>query len=167
MLYIENNHEKIEVTEDIIKSLNDALELITTKEGVEYETSVDLTFVDDVEIRRINKESREIDKSTDVLSFPLLSYEDGKVFNECYSDENLTDDLFYEDYLMLGDVVISLDTAKAQANEFNHSFKREVVFLFTHSILHLLGYDHMNDLDKKKMNDKEDDYMNELGIGRD
>lgn len=166
MLYIENLNEEIKVDEDIIDTIQKMLEVVCENEGVEYEPSVDLTFMNDEMIHEVNKEQRDVDKPTDVLSFPLLSYEEHKVFSESYNEDNLTDDLFYEDRLMLGDVLISLNTAKRQAQEFGHSFKREVVFLFTHSLLHLLGYDHVEDSDRERMNEKEDKYMEMLGVSR-
>ena len=160
------NFEEIKVSKTIISKIEELLNLITEKEGIEYDCSVDVTFVDNEEIKEINKEIRKIDKATDVLSFPLISFPEGKVFNEVYTEENLTDDLFYEDNLMLGDVVISLETAEKQAEYFGHSFEREVIFLFTHSLLHLLGYDHMNEEDSDRMSAKEELYLNEVGVYR-
>ena len=160
------NFEDIKVSDSIISKIEEIFEDITENEGVEYEGTVDVTFTDDSEIREINKTTRNIDKATDVLSFPLLGYPEGKVFSENYDDDSLTDDLFYDDKLMLGDVVISLETAKKQSEEFGHSFEREVIFLFTHSLLHLLGYDHMNESDAERMNEKEEFYLNRAGVTR-
>ncbi len=166
MLNIENEQEKLEITPEIEEKLKDALETVTSGEGVEYDSVVDLIFTDDEGIKRINESERNIDAPTDVLSFPLLEYPAGKVYSEVYSDENLKDHMFLNDSLMLGDVVISGERAVSQAGEYGHSIMRETVFLFVHSLLHLLGYDHMNEEDRKKMNEREDRYMTLLDLER-
>ena len=100
-------------------------------EGFEGSAEVDISFVDDVQMHEINLKHRNVDRTTDVLSFPLFDYE-GE------SDEPPVDELVG----MLGDIVISLEQAKLQAEEYGHSFEREAAFLTVHSMLHLLGYDH-------------------------
>ena len=115
-----------------------------------------LTFVDKDEIRRLNKEYREIDKVTDVLSFPIYENEDF-IYQE---EENLDETI----PLMLGDIVICIDVAKEQAQEYGHSLEREVTYLACHSILHLLGYDHMDEDDKEIMRSKEKIIMKKLGV---
>ena len=113
---------------------------------------VDVTLVDDAEIRQINREHRNIDASTDVLSFPLG--ENGEY------DENPATGA-----LMLGDIVISLDTALRQADLYGHGVKREIAFLTVHSMLHLLGYDHINGgLEQALMREKEESVLNDLGL---
>lgn len=113
---------------------------------------VDVTIVDDAEIRQINREHRNIDASTDVLSFPLG--ENGEY------DENPATGA-----LMLGDIVISLDTALRQADLYGHGVKREIAFLTVHSMLHLLGYDHVNGgLEQALMREKEESVLNDLGL---
>lgn len=113
---------------------------------------VDVTLVDDAEIRQINREHRNIDASTDVLSFPLG--ENGEY------DENPATGA-----LMLGDIVISLDTALRQADLYGHGIKREIAFLTVHSMLHLLGYDHVNGgLEQALMREKEESVLNDLGL---
>ncbi len=107
-------------------------------------------LVDDNEIREINRTYRNIDKATDVISFAL---EDDQTFN-C------------KDVRVLGDIYISLDTAKRQAFQYEHSFKRELFFLATHGFFHLLGYDHLNDKDEKIMFDKQEEVLNKYGIKR-
>ena len=112
----------------------------------------DVTLVDDAEIRQINREHRNIDASTDVLSFPLG--ENGEY------DENPATGA-----LMLGDIVISLDTALRQADLYGHGVKREIAFLTVHSMLHLLGYDHVNGgLEQALMREKEESVLNDLGL---
>ena len=113
---------------------------------------VDVTLVDDAEIRQINREHRNIDASTDVLSFPLGE-------NEEYDENPATG------ALMLGDIVISLDTALRQADLYGHGVKREIAFLTVHSMLHLLGYDHINGgLEQALMREKEESVLNDLGL---
>ena len=123
--------------------------------ALEYEkvkkALVNIIIVDNVEIRKINKEYRGIDRETDVISFAL---ED--------------DDTFIElPIRVLGDIYISIDKVKSQAIEYGHSEKREICFLTVHGILHLLGYDHMNPDEEKIMFDKQDKILMELGIRRD
>ena len=115
---------------------------------------ISVTFVDDEGIRELNNKFRGLDKPTDVLSFPLLDYE-GE------SEEPFFDDLCNN----LGDIVISLERAMAQANEFGHSFEREVAFLTAHSMLHLLGYDHeISEEDDADMRKRQNDIMERLGL---
>ena len=112
---------------------------------------VNIIIVDNKRIREINKEYRKIDKETDVISFAL---ED--------------DDTFIElPIRILGDIYISIDKVKSQASEYGHSEKREICFLVVHGILHLLGYDHMNENDELVMFSKQDKILDELDIRRD
>ena len=121
-------------------------------EGLSDErVEISVTFVESEEIRSLNREYRDNDKVTDVLSFPQ------------FDDLNEIPD-FGE--ICLGDVVICKERAEEQAEEFGHSFEREIIYLFTHSILHLLGYDHMEDDEKKEMRQREEEVMEYLGIGR-
>lgn len=108
-------------------------------------------LVDNEYIKTINKEYRNIDSYTDVITFAL---EDNEV-------------PIVSDYRLLGDIYISLDKAISQAKEYNHSLKRELSFLTVHGILHLLGYDHMNEIDEKNMFDKQEMILNECQIKRD
>lgn len=166
MLNIENMLDKVELDENTIEKLKEALEKVTLGEGIEYDSEVNLYIVDDIEMAEINKEQRDKDGTTDVLSFPLIAYKEGKTFKESYNEENLRDEMFLEDSLLLGDVVISYDRVISQSEEYGHSMLRELIFLFVHSILHLLGYDHMNEEERIKMREKEDHYMQILGILR-
>ncbi len=128
-------------------------------ESLEYEgffndAEVSVTFTDNDGIRALNSEYRGIDKETDVLSFPLTDFEGGE---EPPADEAT---------VMLGDIVVSLDKAKAQAEEFGHSFEREVAFLCVHSMLHLLGYDHVNsDEEDAEMRRRQSEILVKMGLG--
>lgn len=166
MLNIENMQEALELNDELIKALEMALDEVTSGEGVEYDSEVGLYLVDDEKMAEINKEQREVEGTTDVLSFPLIAYEDKKTFKEEFTEDKLRDEMFLNDSLLLGDIVISTERARAQSAEYGHSLLREMVFLFVHSLLHLLGYDHMEEGDRKKMREKEDYYMDLLGITR-
>lgn len=121
-------------------------------EGFEKPAEVDVTIVDDETIREINLEQRNLDKSTDVLSFPLG--EDG------VWDQNPSTRAY-----MLGDIVISAETALRQADLYGHSTQREIAFLTVHSMLHLLGYDHVNGgLEQAVMREKEEEVLKALGL---
>lgn len=138
--------------EDMTELMEEAAALILEDEGVRAdEAEISVTFVTDEEIRELNAQFRGIDRATDVLSFP--QFEDVR-------------DIPDEGPAVLGDVVISLERARAQAEEFGHSEKRETIYLFVHSILHLLGYDHMEEDEKKEMRAAEEKTMEKLGLAR-
>jgi len=129
-----------------------AAEIAVGGEGLDPEpVEVSVTFVEPEEIRQLNHQYRNKDAVTDVLSFP--QFDDW-------------DDLPEEGEIVLGDVVICMERAKAQAEEFGHSLEREVLYLFVHSIYHLLGYDHMEDEEKREMRQKEEAVMTQLGVTR-
>lgn len=116
-----------------------------------------ITFTTPEEIRKINKKYRKIDKATDVLSFPM--------FEKAELDEKIKNkDFLYED--VLGDVIISIDKVKEQAEEYGHSFERELSYMLVHGFYHLMGYDHIEEEDKKIMRPKEEKILNELKITR-
>lgn len=166
MLYTENRQDKLEVTEDFIERLSNVCDFSLKEEGVECQYQISLLFVDNEEIREINNETRNIDRATDVLSFPMLDFEDKKVFNEMYLNYDFDETFKDGDELILGDMVLSLERALEQSDEYGHSYEREVSYLVVHSILHLLGYDHMEEDDKKRMRKREEEILNKLQIRR-
>ena len=116
-----------------------------------------ITFTTPEEIRKINKKYRKIDKATDVLSFPM--------FEKAELDKKIKNkDFLYED--VLGDVIISIDKVREQAEEYGHSFERELSYMLVHGFYHLMGYDHIEEQDKKIMRPKEEKILNELKITR-
>lgn len=125
----------------------------TTLNNLEIEDDIEMSclLIDDERIHEINREYRNIDRSTDVISFAL---EDSEQFYVEGMARNI------------GDIFISVDHAIAQANEYEHSLRREMCFLFTHGLLHLLGYDHMNEDDEKEMFDKQKEILSLLNINR-
>lgn len=133
--------------------------------GFPYEAEVNLTLTDNEGIHTINKEFRQIDRPTDVLSFPMLSYETAGEF--AFLDDEDCDD-FNPDTgeALLGDIVISVEKVLEQADNFGHSIEREYAFLITHSMLHLFGYDHMTEEEAAVMESKQTEILNELNILR-
>lgn len=155
-IYFDDPYENNEHERTFGESMKDALLVICGKEGIDEDAvEVSCSFVSAEEIRRLNREYRDTDKVTDVLSFP--QYETKKELIEVMDMTGVAE---------LGDVVICMERAKEQAEEFGHPLKREVIYLFVHSILHLLGYDHMEEDDKKVMRSREEEIMNEIGITR-
>ena len=141
MIYTDNRQEKIEVTEELVKELEHTIEFALKEEEVNIPFEISLLFVDNDEIREINNETRNIDKETDVLSFPMLDYPKDKVFKDVYKNYEFDETYMDGEELVLGDIVLSLEKALEQSKEYNHSFKREASYLVVHSVLHLLGYD--------------------------
>ena len=153
MIYFENDQEKMTVTYKLQRLVRLAVEATLAYEAVARELEVSVTFTDDEGIQRLNRNYRKIDKPTDVLSFPLFDFEG----DEDAISEEICD--------MLGDIVISLERAAAQAEEFGHSFEREVAFLTVHSMLHLLGYDHeTSEEDELDMRRRQTAIMEMLGL---
>ena len=153
-IYFENDQKKYSIKYKMQMLIRRTILETLDYEGMENDAEVSVTFVDDEGIRELNKKFRNMDKPTDVLSFPLLDYE-GE------SEEPFFDELCHN----LGDIVISLERAMAQANEFGHSFEREVAFLTAHSMLHLLGYDHeLSEEDDADMRRRQNDIMERMGL---
>ena len=119
---------------------------------------ITITLTNPQNIRRINKEFRNIDKATDVLSFPMFEKEE-------LEEKIEMQDFEHED--MLGDIVISIDKVEEQAREYEHSFERELSYMIVHGFYHLMGYDHIEECDKKIMRPKEEKILQELKITRD
>ncbi|MCI5642916.1 MAG: rRNA maturation RNase YbeY [Peptoniphilus sp.] len=146
-VYYDDRQEDIEITEEIKNLIEKSIAAVLKIEELDENVEVSVSFVGDEEIRRLNSDYRGIDKSTDVLSFPM-------------------DDEFIIDNRILGDVIINTRRVMEQAEDLGHSNERELSYLTVHSILHLLGYDHMKDEDKKEMREREKLAMKELSIYR-
>ncbi len=148
LLIANNTNEELDldlISEKAEKTIKEVLRVEKIEENVE----VSLSIVDKDQIHELNKTYRGVDRPTDVLSFPL----DEEGFDQ---DGN--------PILLLGDIVICLDVAKDQAEDFGHSLEREIMYLICHSTLHLLGYDHIEEDDKKEMRSKEKEVMKNLGV---
>lgn len=153
-LLTDNRTEEI-IDGEIMKELERVAYETLVYDEFDTECEVSLSIVNDEEIKEINSNFRNIDKSTDVLSFPQIDYD--------LDETVMTNE---KDEIVLGDIIISIDTAKRQAEEFGHSLKRELCFLTVHSMLHLLGYDHMTEDEEKEMFAKQKEILEKAGIGR-
>ena len=148
--------KKLSKEEKLIKKV---IETVIEEEKVLRNLEIYLTLTNDENIHKINFEQRKVDRPTDVLSFPMFERDEIHFLKEKKNDEEESD--------ILGDIIISVDTAKRQAEEYGHSFEREVSFLVVHSVLHLLGYDHERSIaDEKKMFEKQDVIMKEINVLR-
>lgn len=150
-IILDNRQDDKEISEVLLKKIEKVIVACLEHEDYSDDYEVSLSFVTNDEIKDLNRDFRNIDKVTDVLSFPMLSDEDF--------------DIEYEEY-SLGDIVISVDRAEQQAIEYGHSFEREICFLVCHSMFHLLGYDHMQEDEAKEMHAKENYVLDSLGITR-
>ncbi|WP_112181346.1 MULTISPECIES: rRNA maturation RNase YbeY [Paraliobacillus] len=154
-MHIDFHDETNSVTEEYVDLIQQLLTYAAKEEGVTQESELSINFVDNREIQIINRNYRQIDEPTDVISFALEEMGEGEL------------EIIGEDMpLMLGDVVISIDKAKEQAEEYNHSLDRELGFLALHGFLHLLGYDHMKEVDEKKMFARQEELLNGFGLSR-
>lgn len=137
-------------------------------EACPYEAKVMVILTDNESIREINKNHRQIDSVTDVLSFPMIEYKEPGNLDFLEDDDDGIFDSFDPDTgeLVLGDIVISVDRAKEQAKEYGHSLKREIGFLVAHSMFHLFGYDHMEEAEREDMERRQRDVLEQLGVVR-
>ena len=152
-IYFEEGHA---VPEELLQKMTEAAEYAVESENMhnldKQRCEISVTFVDLDEIHELNKQYRGVDKPTDVLSFPQFDDLEEEIPEVCE--------------ICLGDVVICEQKAREQAEEFGHSFERELVYLFTHSVLHLLGYDHLEEDEKKAMRAREEEIMKQIGLMR-
>lgn len=164
MIIFDNNQDRIEFTDEmkalIERTINGALK----HEKFEKLYEISFLLTDNSGIRQINREHRKIDKETDVLSFPMLEFKDG--YYKGQLELNIDDMNPDTGEVVLGDIVISIEKAAVQAEEYGHSLEREMAFLTTHSILHLLGHDHEIEADRVIMRRKEEEILDELGLYR-
>lgn len=166
MIFIDNRQEIIDVEDKLNSKIREIIDYALKEEGVKVDYEVSVILIDNNEIKNINRETRNIDNVTDVLSFPMLDYPKGEVFKDVYSKYEFDDTYLDDGKLVIGDIAISLQRAKEQSVEYGHSFEREVLYLTLHSVLHLMGYDHMEENDKRKMRTREEEILNKFGINR-
>jgi probable rRNA maturation factor len=155
-LIMDVNDQTGSIGEETIEFIEQLLKHAAEKEGITKETEISLTFVTNEEIREINREYRGKDSPTDVISFAMEEQGEGEI--EIIGEESMPN--------VLGDIIISIERAKEQAEEYGHSYKRELGFLTVHGFLHLLGYDHMNEEDEKEMFGKQDEILHSFGLRR-
>ncbi|SFR96204.1 rRNA maturation RNase YbeY [Anaeromicropila populeti] len=158
-----------EYTEEITFPYEELVEKVVNQalqyEACPYEVELNVLLTDNEGIHQINLETREIDKETDVLSFPMVDYEQASDFSSLEEHEL---EYFNPETgeLLLGDIVVSIDKVYEQADLYGHSEKREFCFLIAHSMLHLFGYDHMGDSERMKMEKKQEEILKLLNILR-
>jgi len=150
----EINFLGIEEKEEYTEYVNKIIEACFKEENlIDKKLYINIILTNPENIRKLNKEYRNIDKETDVLSFPMFEREELKT-------------LKLEHLEVLGDIVVSIDRVRKQAEEYNHSFEREFAYMLVHGFYHLLGYDHIDEEDKKEMRTKEENILDKLNIKR-
>lgn len=152
IISLENDQDIVEIPEKLEQLLSDGLNAVAKLHGLGEHEEVDITIVSDEEIHALNRDYRNVDRATDVLSFALD--EDG-------GEPELVGG---PEVHLLGDIIISAETATRQAEEFGHGLEREIVYLAVHGLLHLLGYDHMQEEDKVVMRAKEEEALREIKL---
>lgn len=140
------------------------IEQVLDYEGCPYEVEINIVITDNEEIRAVNAEYRQIDRATDVLSFPMISYDVPGDFSKVEEDNTLFHPETGE--LLLGDIMISIDKVYEQAEQYGHSVERELGFLTAHSMLHLCGYDHMEEEERNAMEQKQREIMDLVQLYR-
>ncbi len=157
---IRNDQNKFKVTKEIRDLVRLAVK--TSLEYMEFPENCEISvmFCDNERIQRLNRNHRGIDRATDVLSFPLFEYDENGDIIEDELDFNPNGEM------ILGDIVISLERASSQAEEYGHSFEREIGFLTVHSMLHLFGYDHMTPEDEEDMFEYQREILDQMGLTR-
>ncbi len=164
--YVENETDA-KFDFDIEELAGTVAQKVLDTEGCEYDTEISLTITDDEGIQELNRQFREIDSPTDVLSFPGISFEKEGDFSVVETEQKMDVIDPESGRLMLGDIVINEKRVREQARDYGHSEKREFAFLVAHSMLHLCGYDHMEEDEAKVMEEKQEEVLNSLGITRD
>lgn len=154
---IEVNYNAISELPNEEKLIKEVVSRVLEEEKVLPEVDVYITLTNNEEIHKINKEYRDVDRTTDVLSFPMYERD------EIAGLKNDTDD---EIEKILGDIIVSIEKVREQAEEYGHSFERELAYLVTHGMLHLLGYDHMIEEEKAVMRKREEEILETLNITR-
>ena len=157
-LIFENETDK-QIAQQQIDEIKSVCERTMELEECNFDAQISFTITDNEGIREINREYRDIDRATDVLSFPMLEFDTDEIDAEFETEDG---------FVLLGDIVISYERAEEQACELNHSLRRELAFLTAHSMLHLLGYDHVDDPDGERiMIEKETQVLDSLGLTTD
>lgn len=158
----ENIENKLDIDyKEIIKNtINEVIEY----EGCPYETEINVILTDNENIQEINNEFRNINKPTDVLSFPMIEYKKPSDFSELEKENDCFNPETGE--LVVGDIVISVDKVYEQAENYGHTIVRELAFLVAHSMLHLFGYDHIDEQERIVMENKQREILNNIGITR-
>ena len=153
--------EEVPAPAGLAARLEEAVNAALDAEGVDVPCVVEVCLTDDEAIHQTNLEMRGVDRPTDVLSFPMFELQPGEKPRAEWADPDT-------DRVLLGDMMISLERARAQAEEYGHPLERELCYLAVHSVLHLLGYDHMDEGEEKaQMRAREEAILGKLGMTRD
>lgn len=164
---IDNRQSQIEFEKDIEEFIENVVKAVLDYEDCKVNYEVSVSLVNNEEIKDLNREYRNIDNATDVLSFPMMDFDkETKEVLFMVDDDLDNDEEYFEEELPLGDIVISAEKAKEQAEEFGHGIIRELAFLLIHGTLHLLGYDHENKDDEIIMFSKQKEILELLNIKR-
>lgn len=150
-ILLSNHQDKVKISDELMALIRKSIVATLESEEIYEDVEVSLLLIDNKEIKHLNNEYRNVNEATDVLSFPM------------YDD---LEEALDEDYLYLGDIVISGERAVEQAKDFGHSVEREIGYLTVHSVLHLLGYDHMDEEEKKIMREREEEILEKINLKR-
>lgn len=166
MTFYVDNEVEAKFDFDFEEIAREVAEAVLKEEECEYDVEISLTITDDEGIRAINRDYRDMDKPTDVLSFPTINYEQPGDFSVIESGQK--SGCFNPDTgnIAFGDIVINEARVRSQARDYGHSEKREFAFLIAHSMLHLCGYDHMEEVEAAIMESKQEKVLKSLGITR-
>lgn len=155
LINLENDQDKIVLADSVLQRLQEGLQAVARLNGLSEEDEVDVTIVDDAEIHVLNREYRGMDKPTDVLSFALDE--------DCEEDDE-PELLGGPEEHLLGDIIISAETALRQSEEYGHGLEREMTYLAVHGMFHLLGYDHLTEEEKAEMRAKEEEALRAIRL---
>ena len=155
---IEVNYNAIDELPNEEELIKKVVSKVLTEESIIEDVDVYITLTNNEEIHKINKEYRNVDRPTDVLSFPMYDREEIYRLKKDYESDEIEK--------ILGDIIISVEKVREQAEDYGHSFERELAYLVTHGCLHLIGYDHMIDDEKEIMREREEDILGKLNILR-
>jgi len=150
-ILLSNHQNKVKISDELMALIRQSIVATLESEEIYEDVEVSLLLIDNKEIKHLNNEYRNVNEATDVLSFPM------------YDD---LEEALDEDYLYLGDIVISGERAVEQAADYGHSVEREIGYLTVHSVLHLLGYDHMDEEEKKIMREREEMILEKINLKR-
>lgn len=157
-IYINNEQNDVVLTKELENLINTVVNAALNYEKAENDMEVSVYLTDNDNIQVLNCEHRGKDMPTDVLSFPMLEFENGLMLDDIGD--------YFNDVLILGDIIISVERAISQAEEYGHSFERELGFLLCHSVLHLLGYDHEDEGERAVMRQKEEAILDIVNLKR-
>lgn len=165
MIEFSNNQEDFEFNSEVEGLIIKAAQAALKFEGFKHDYEISVVITDNDGIRIMNRQYRNIDRETDVLSFPMIEFNNTGLENKVYdfSEMEINPET---NCIILGDIVISIEKAHQQAEEYGHSLERELSFLTVHSVLHLLGYDHMIAEDEKVMREREERILSSINLSR-